>query len=277
MKKGVAEIASDGKRRNRKGTGNQMKRGNVAVITGASSGMGREFARQIAQGYRSVEEIWLIARREERLLELKEQLLGRRVKILTLDLTKQEGLDALQEALEQEKPRIRVLVNAAGYGMIGKVETMDRQDSIGMVDLNCRALTAITCMALPYMAEGSNILQMASSAAFMPQPKFAVYAASKSYVLSFSRALSQELRPRGITVTAACPGPVKTEFFDIAETYEAVKIYKKLTMAKADRVVRQALLDAKHQKSVSVYGGLMQGFRMLCKILPHSFLMKFIR
>lgn len=253
------------------------KKGNVAIITGASSGIGREFAVQIAQGYHSVEEIWLIARRRERLETLKKQLLGRRVKIFSLDLTEQEDLKQFGEVLEQEKPKVRIMVNAAGYGLIGKVESLGLEENTGMVDLNCRTLTAMTYMVLPYMTQNSNLIQMASSAAFMPQPKFAVYAASKSYVLSFSRALAREVEEQGVCVTAVCPGPVKTEFFDIAETYEAVKIYKKLTMAKADKVVRRALLDAKHKKTVSVYGGMMKGFRILCKILPHDWMLQFVK
>lgn len=253
------------------------KKGNVAIITGASSGIGREFAMQIAQGYRSVEEIWLIARRRERLEALKKQLLGRRIKIFSLDLAKQEDLEKFKKILEQEKPKIRIMVNAAGYGLIGNVESLSLEENTGMVDLNCRALTAMTYMVLPYMAPNSNLIQMASSAAFMPQPKFAVYAASKSYVMSFSQALAREVKDQGVCVTAVCPGPVKTEFFDIAETYEAVKIYKKLTMAKADKVVRRALLDAKHKKTISVYGGLMKGFRILCKILPHDWMLQFVK
>lgn len=239
--------------------------------------MGREFALQIAQGYRSVEEIWLIARRRERLEELKKRLLGRRVKIISLDLTRQEDLDQFGQILQQEKPRVRVMVNAAGYGIIGEVRNMSQKDNVGMVDLNCRALTALSYLVLPYLSQGSNLIQMASSAAFMPQPRFAVYAASKSYVLSFSRALAREVKPQGIFVTAVCPGPVKTEFFDIAETYEAVKIYKKLTMAKADKVVRRALLDAKHGKTVSVYGVTMNAFRILCKIFPTEYLLRFVK
>ena len=207
--------------------------------------MGREFAIQIAQFYPSIQEFWIIARRKERLEELQEKLLGRRVKILALDLGRQEDIDALKQTLEEEKPHVRILVNAAGFGMIGKVGKMKEKDCTGMVDINCRALTAVTHIVLPYITKKGQIIQMASSAAFMPQPGFAVYAASKSYVLSFSRALGCELKERDISVTAVCPGPVKTEFFDIAETYEAVRLYKKLTMAKADKVVYQALVDAK--------------------------------
>lgn len=252
------------------------KRGNVAIITGASSGIGREFALQIAQGYPSIHELWIIARREERLRNLERQLLGRKVKVFVMDVSDSAELERFRDILAQEKPRVRILVNAAGYGMIGDLANMSEDDAAGMVDVNCRALTALSHMVLPYLSEGSQIIQMASSAAFMPQPKFAVYAASKSYVLSFSRALGRELREREITVTAVCPGPVKTEFFEIAETYEAVRLYKKLTMARANKVVRRALLDAKHGKSVSVYGVTMRAFRILCKFLPSDFLMKFV-
>lgn len=253
------------------------KKGNVAIITGASSGIGREFALQIAHGYRSVQEFWLIARRQDRLEELKGKLLGRRVRLLALDLSKPEDIRRFQETLRQEKPRVRILVNAAGFGMIGRVDQMKYQDCTGMVDVNCRALTALTHITLPYLSEESQIIQMASSAAFMPQPGFAVYAASKSYVLSFSRALGRELKKRGISVTAVCPGPVKTEFFDIAETYESVKLYKRLTMARADLVVHQALVDAKNGRSLSVYGPLMRGFRLLAKLAPADLLMRFVR
>lgn len=253
------------------------KKGNVAIITGASSGIGREFALQIAQGYPSIHELWIIARRESRLRNLERQLLGRKVKVIVMDVSDSAELEQFRRLLAKKKPRIRILVNSAGYGMIGDLANMSEEDAAGMVDVNCRALTALSRMALPYLCEGSQIIQMASSAAFMPQPRFAIYAASKSYVLSFSRALGRELRDRGITVTAVCPGPVSTEFFDIAETYEAVKLYKKLTMAKANKVVRRALLDAKHGKSVSVYGMTMRIFRILCKFLPADFLMKFVR
>ncbi len=251
--------------------------GKTAIITGASSGIGREFALQIAQSYRSIEEIWLIARRKERLEELEGMLLGKRVRVLALDLQQPQCLEELAALLEREKPQIKILVNAAGYGIIGKVMETEEQENIGMIDLNCRALTAVTYMALPYMVRKGVVVQMASSAAFLPQPGFAVYAASKAYVLSFSRALAEELKEREIQVTAVCPGPVKTEFFDIAERHQSIKLYKRIVMVKPEKVVRRALLDAKHGKAVSVYGAWMNAFRGVCKYLPQSFLMQFVR
>ena len=124
------------------------------------------------------------------------------------------------------------------------------------------------------MARNGRIIQYASSAAFLPQPGFAVYAATKAFVLSYSRALNAELAKKGICVTAVCPGPVKTEFFSIAETTGTMPLYKKLTMADPKKVVKKAIFDSMMGKSVSVYGIPMKMFRLLCKAVPHSWILK---
>ena len=144
-----------------------------------------------------------------------------------------------------------------------------------MVDLNCRALIAMTHISLPYMTYPSNIINMASSAAFMPQPSFAVYAATKSLVLSFSRALNQEMAGMGVTVTAVCPGPVDTEFFDRAQVYAQMIPVKKYFLVKPEDVVRKALTDAYHGKEMSVYGVAMNAFRGLTSVIPTSVILKF--
>ena len=161
----------------------------IAVITGASSGLGREFAKQINQHFVTLDEVWLIARREERLNELKESLHGVHVRTIPIDLCDRDAVGTYEEMLQKFHPQIRVLVNAAGYGKMGYVEQISEEDLAGEIRLNCESLTRMTKISLPYMAKRSNIINIASSAAFMPQPNFAVYAASKSYVLSFSRAL----------------------------------------------------------------------------------------
>lgn len=252
----------------------------VAIITGASSGIGREFALQIAQKYRTIDEIWLIARRKDRLAEVKSEIKaisGKLVRILALDLTDDSDIQFYKKLLERQDPSIRVLVNAAGYGIAGHFENMTEDDVTGMIDLNCRALAAITHISLPYMAGPSNIINLASSAAFLPQPSFAIYAASKSMVLSFSRALNRELEGRGITVTAVCPGPVKTEFFDIAQKYTKSKPYKMVLRANPVKVVKRALFDAYYLSDISVYSPLMKAFRFVSKYLPHGLLIKFIK
>ena len=251
----------------------------IAIVTGASSGMGREFVRQIAAKYRTIEEIWVLARRSDRLYELKEELDSPNLSIcpMTCDVTDENSLAEFRMLLEKYHPSVRLLVNAAGYGTVGAFEEISEQDNTGMCEVNCTALTRMISITLPYMdCQRSNIINLASSAAFVPQPSFAVYAATKSYVLSLSTALNKELKSRGIAVTAVCPGPVATEFFDIAEKYHSVKLYKKLLRAKAPKVVARALKDAYHASHISVYGFTMKAFRVVCKVLPHNLIVKFI-
>ena len=245
----------------------------IAVITGASSGMGREMIFQLADRFRTVEEIWVIARRKERLDELDGQVPAV-LRKFPMDITDKEALKVLKETLAKERPDVKFLVNAAGYGKIGRVGEVSLEEETGMAALNCEALIAVTHIVLPFMSENGRIIQFASAAAFLPQPKFAVYAATKAFVLSYSRALNEELKDRKICVTAVCPGPVKTEFFDIAETGGKIPLYKKIAMADPKKVARKALMDSCVGKSISIYGILMKLFFLLCKVLPHKLILK---
>lgn len=247
----------------------------IGVVTGASSGMGREMVLQLADEFPQLDEIWVIARRQERLAQLRK--LSVPVRMFPLDLTKAEDLALLEETLKRISPEVKFLVNAAGFGKIGPVGTLSRREETDMVRLNCEALCAMTHMVLPYMPHNSRILMFASAAAFLPQPDFAIYAATKAFVLSYSRALNQELLDRDIAVTAVCPGPVKTEFFDIAETTGQIPLYKRLVMANPRYVVRKALRDSIMKKEISVYGLTMKLFYLLSKILPHSLLLYLMR
>lgn len=246
----------------------------IAIVTGASSGLGREFVRQIENFYKELDEIWVVARRKERLQELQSRMMTK-VRMFEGDLMGDVIYQNIEEALQKEQPDVRMLVNAAGFGKIGKVEELDMTSQLEMIDTNCKSLTHMTTKVLPYLSSGSRIVNIASAAAFCPQPLFAVYAATKSYVLSFSRALNAELESKEIYVTAVCPGPVKTEFFDVAGT-EAGAL-KKLTMVKADKVVKQALLDVKAKKEMSVYGASMKASNVLAKIIPHKLIVQIMK
>lgn len=245
---------------------------NIAIVTGASSGMGREAAIQIADRFAGIGEIWLVARRKERLEELDGRIPAG-IRCFDMDITCSKERKRLIEALKEKKPNVKILVNAAGFGRIGKVGELAMESECSMVQLNCEALCAITHLVLPYMRHNSRIVQFASAASFLPQPKFAIYAATKSFVLSYSRALGAELKDREIYVTAVCPGPVDTEFFDIAETTGQVPLYKKLVMANPRKVVKKALMDSYMGKSISVYGITMKAFYVLCKVIPHPWIL----
>lgn len=251
---------------------------NIVMITGASSGMGTEFALQLDAelSMKAVDEVWLIARRKDALLEVAS-VMEHTTRVLDMDVTKQADMERLRALLKEERPNIRMLVNCAGYGMLGSFDEQTEDDALGMIDLNCRALTQMTHMCLPFMKKNSRIIQLASSAAFIPQKSFAVYAASKSYVLSFARGLNEDLKKRGICVTAVCPGPVDTPFFDLAEKKGGKLVIKKMTMVKAENVVSQAIKASKEKKTVVVYGIPMNIVWFLTKILPHEFLLAVMR
>ena len=248
----------------------------IAIITGASSGMGRRMAIELNDTIPNIEAFWLFGRRVERLEALEKQL-TKPCRFFTDDLQTSDARDTLQRALAEETPEIVFLVNAAGFGQIGTIRGLSLEDQLGMVDLNIGALTAITRLCLPYMATKSRIVNFASSAAFLPQPNFAVYAASKSYVLSFSQSLAEELRSTGIRVTAVCPGPVKTEFFERAETSGYIPFYKYLFMANPEKVCHLALMDSVLGKEMSVYGVSMKLLRVLSKLLPTKLIMLSMR
>lgn len=253
-----------------------MTHKNIIIITGASSGMGREFVKQIDRHFPKVDELWLIARREEKLIEIAT-LCKHKCRVLAYDICDRQTQEELTEIITNEQPQITMLVNSAGYGILGPFCDTINADQTGMVDLNCTALTFITHLCIPYMKKGGRIIQLASSAAFLPQPKFAVYAATKSYVLSFCRALNEELRGRKIYITAVCPGPVDTEFFERAEKGADRLFIKQFVMAKPDKVVTKALQDARNRKEISIYSLPMQAFYFISKILPHKLMLIVMR
>ncbi|MBQ6695561.1 MAG: SDR family NAD(P)-dependent oxidoreductase [Lachnospiraceae bacterium] len=248
----------------------------VVIIVGASSGMGAEFALQIDAHLRKTDEIWLIARSKDKLEALSSRMRNN-TRILAMDITKEAQIERLQDTLMDNDCVIRMLVNCAGYGVIGDFSSTTCEDQVGMVRLNCEALTHVTHCCIPFMRPHSRIIQIASCAAFLPQPGFAVYAASKAYVHSFTQALREELKDKGISVTSVCPGPVDTPFFDRAEKTGKVLAIKKATMVDSQSVVRKALRDACAKKAVSVYSFPIQTVWVLTKLVPHSLVLPLIR
>lgn len=227
---------------------------NIAIITGASSGMGMEFARQIDKQLNKTDEIWLLARRKEPMEELAHTM-RIKTKAIVVDITEEKELQQFAEVLAISQPKITMLVNCAGTGWHGEFYEQGDEEISAMIRLNVMALTRLTKICLPYMRKGSKIVQFASGAAFVPQARFAIYAASKAYVYSFSMALRKELKRRRIGVTTVCPGPVDTPFLERAYgDMSRMSKLKRLTTVSASCVVSKAIEDCKRGRAVSVCG-----------------------
>lgn len=242
----------------------------IAVITGASSGMGREFVKQL-DAQTQFDEVWVIARRRDKLESLADEIKAK-VRPVCLDLSKRESFDEYAELLRTETPEVAVLVNGSGFGKFGAFTEMALDEQLAMIDLNDKALVAMTYLTLPYMREGGQIYQIDSLSSFQPVPYINVYGATKAFVLSFSRALNVELKKRGIRVMAVCPGWVRTEFFDHAVTDDTITYYNKYF--DPDEVVTRALRDMKKGKDVSVCGLSVRMQVRATKLLPHKLVMK---
>ncbi len=244
---------------------------NISIISGASSGIGLEIAKELDK--LMLDEIWLVSSSEKKLLDASKQL-NTKARIFPLDLSNDNSFVELSTALSDVKPTIKYLVCSAGVGYNGDFEELNLTEISKMVDINVRALTTLTSIALPYMQRDSRIIEIASSAGFMPQPSFSVYSATKSYVISFSRALRQELKSRKIYVTAVCPGPVDTPFFSGLEN---VKEYKKKYAISPSKVAKGALKASKRKNSLYVPTFSMKMVHLASKIVPISLILRFYK
>ena len=247
---------------------------NIAIVTGASSGMGREFVLQLNQ-YVQVDEIWVIARRAAALESLKGEV-STPVRPIPMDLGDSASFTALQKLLAEEKPNVRLLVNAAGFGKFGGYQKVAIEDDCKMIDLNCKALVVMTRLVLPYMQRGSHILQLDSLSAFQPVPYITTYGATKAFVLSYTRAMNQELKASGIRMMAMNPGWVKTEFFNHAfQTNGDNEVQYFDRLYEARDCVATGLKDLyRSKKDYSIHGLPVRMQVRAVKLLPHSLVMK---
>lgn len=246
----------------------------IAIITGASSGLGVEFAKEIDKMHNDINEIWLIARREDKLKELA-RLLNKKTRIIPIDVTNENSISTYKTILAEINPDVKLLINNAGFGKLGDFRDISTEENTGMVRLNCEALTAITSITLPFMKENSEIINSCSIASFAPNTRMAVYSSTKAYVMSFSRALRSELKKHKINVLAACPGPMDTEFLGVAGIFKGKSFtFDTLPRVNPNTMAKKSLIASKKKKAVYTNRFFYKFYRILAKILPHSLVMK---
>lgn len=244
----------------------------IAIVTGATSGLGKEFVKLLLEK-ETVSRIWAIARSRDDLNALSEEL-GGRVRGFAADLTDREALADLGRALEAERPSIAYLINDAGFGKLCSYDDIGADVSVNMIRLNCCAIVELSLLCLPYMNRGSRIVNISSQASFQPLPYQNIYAATKAFVRSYSRALNVELKSRGIGVTAVCPGWMDTAFFERAQI-GAKKAPSVFTgMVSPAPVARKALKDADKGKDLSIYGLYVKANHLIAKLLPQRWMMR---
>ena len=242
---------------------------NIAIVTGASSGMGKEFALKL--DLLGLDEIWIVALDQSGLDETAAAM-KTPTKTFAVDLTK-DGVDIVKANLEQNNPNVRWLVNASGFGKFGRYDEIPVEQSTNMVRLNCEALVAVTEYCLPYMTAGAKIAEFSSVAAFQPTPYQNVYAATKAFVHSYARALNVELRPRKIKVCAVCPFWTKSNFFDRAGQTERNVVIKFAAMYDPKDVVKKAYKDIMRGKDISICGATARAQVRMVRIVPTTMVM----
>lgn len=240
----------------------------TALITGASSGLGKEFAKQLAkQNYNLV----VVARRESLLIDLKRTLSNVRVKVYTADLTAENAIDKLLKFLSEEKLQIDVLINNAGFGDYARFDQADIAKLQNMIDLNVKVLTDLMYYVSQQMIrrQSGYILNVASTAAFQPGPMMATYFATKHYVLALSEAVAHEWKAEGVKVCALCPGATQTEFFDHADMYNS-KMLKTFKLPTAEAVSKFGLNAMFKGKRVAIHGFLNKLLIFIGRLSPRN-------
>ena len=268
---------------------------NIAIVTGASSGFGKEFVKLFVRR-KDIDEVWIISRNEDRLNKIKEHFgkkikvlkhtqdrkvqyeedreYGKKIKVFSMDLSVKDNIKTFGTLEELKKCNIKYLVNNAGFAKFCSYDDISIDESVNMIDLNVSGVVAMGLVCIPYMKKGSHIINVASQASFQPLPYQNIYSSTKAFVRNYTRALNVELRDKGIIATAVCPGWMKTELYNrgIIGAERATTYFSH--MVKPSVVARKALHDADMGRDISVYSFYVKFCHLLAKILPQKIMMK---
>lgn len=250
----------------------------IAIVTGASSGIGAKTAELLVLTASSEAgdfcEIWLIARRREKLRETAEKLekceTGRKCRVFCGDITDPGFCAEIANTVRAENASVSWFIHSAGNGFSGDFSEIPEEKSSACTELNCTAPVRLTSLLLPFVPRDGRIVMLASAAAFFPQPAFAVYAASKAFLLSFSRALGRELKEKGISVTAVCPGPCDTEFLTLANEGRAMPRYKTFFISECETVAGRLLKSALRRRKLCLPSFSAKLLYVSRKLVPDS-------
>ena len=249
-----------------------MKKKNIAIVTGASSGLGKEFVKLLS-AKKGLDEIWIISRNEEKLKKIQKRY-GEKIVVYPMDLSSLENIKTFGENPSLKNCNIRYLINNAGFAKFCSYDDISIDESINMIDLNISGVVAMGLVCIPHMKKGSHILIIASQDSFQPLPYQNIYSSTKAFVRNYTRALNVELREKGITATAVCPGWMKTGLYDRG-IIDAKKATTNFTnMVTPDVVAKKALTDAEHGKDMSVYSTYVKTCHAIAKLLPQKTMMK---
>lgn len=246
----------------------------IAVITGASSGLGAEYVSAVIKERPALDEVWVIARRAERLEELKSRF-GDKIRPVPMDITDAAAVEEYRRSLESSGAEVQLLINNAGFGKLGNFDELAAKDNAGMVRLNCEALTVMSSVTLPFMKSGAEIINTCSIASFAPNSRMAVYCSTKAFVMSLSRCMRAELRRRGINAIAVCPEPMDTEFLALADIAPgASHTFDTLPRVNPRDVAYKSLRASAKKRAVYTNRFFYKFYRVAAKILPHALVMK---
>lgn len=247
---------------------------NIAIVTGASSGLGVCYVDAVTRLFPEIEELWLIARREERLKEVAARHPNKQCVVIPMDMADMGSYASFAERLRREMPKIQVLINDAGMMGGAPFEKMELAHMLRIIDLNCKGATAITKVCLPYVVDGGTILEVSSTSAFVPNTNQIVYCASKSYLSALCLGLREELKHRKINVCAVCPGLMLTEMVKGDGTAQLTAGQKRLPQIDPTIAAVKSLRAASRGQAVYTTGIFYKCYRLLAKLVPHTWLVK---
>lgn len=240
----------------------------IAILTGATGGLGREFLKEILK--EEIDEVWAIARNRQKLADLQKEF-GEKVVPVSLDLSELSAMEKISSLLKEQNPFVAYLINNAGLAKMGKYSDFSMEEIDKTINVNCKAPVMLAQICIEYMGEGSKILNIASASAFQPNPYINLYAASKAFERNYTRALNVELEGTGIKAIAVCPGWIDTELLQKEINGRKVKFPG---LVSADRVAVQAIRDAKRGKDMSVCSLYVKYQHLFVKLVPQRWVMK---